>query len=1070
MRGNVTRLFLVLLILIISGMSQAQIKYSFSASSGNVFDSLSATTAFTKWTVVGTSQPRDESYSSAADIGFNFTYNDVVYTQLQATTNGFLRLGSNLAAAGTTNDLDGLTRRVLAPYWDDLAVDSAVFDINYQLTGTTPNRIFIVEWKNAHLNYAQVNNRYRFQVKLYETSNLVQFVYGGGAYTGASVTTASIGLSNEETVLTTANGTGTFISVSKADSVGSSFLYSNCWEFTGNTYFPDSGTVMTFSPVTPSAIAGGTYTVGSGGTYPTLSAAANALNVNGIAGAVVLEVLTGTYNDIFHLINVAGTSATNTITLRKNSGTVTLSPKYGAGTGNTSTTADAMIRLEGTQFVTIDGLNFFENAANWTTTKKFEVAVYLVNSMKLTLENGPVAQGARFNTLKNLAIDMNALSGTPNSNAIGIRFGTNSTNSDSSVANSYNTIQDCDIQDVWRAAIYMYGFSGALPNRGNKITAVLGRNAFHDISITAGASLDCRVIEVNAEADFTIENTDIYNVTNTVNTTNGVWGIRINPAAGTDDAAGIVTVRNNKIYNLSMPQTIVTSGFAAGLEANVVRVGTIYNIYNNQIYNISTNGSTTCRALGMQLNLANANGPATLNLYNNLIYDLRAPRSTGVPGVRGIDLQAGSSYLTANVYNNTVFIDSVYTVAVANTQSACIYLANFGTSSLDLRNNILVNLHPSGVSGKSPVLFASANSNLVRLAPTSNNNLYYVGVTPSTVKPIVWDAATSYTTMAAYQAALATAGLGGPREQSSVYEMPPFVDAASPYNVHLNTAVATLAESGGQPIAAVTSDFEGDLRNSSTPDIGADEFAGTVGTDNIAPVMYYTALANTNTTANRTLTVTLTDASGIGSGANLPRLYYKKLSDASWIFDATPSVSGNAYTFTFDHTALGGVVVGDTVKYFVAAQDLAGTPNLTVNPAGAASGTTPPGATLLDSTKCRIYSIINPALSGTYTVGISSFEKITGIKLEHRAVKKMVKQYIPVERFYTPPAPEKVGEMFAYTDPTVPGNLFDYAIDETKYEPYQVVETEVEVDATELVANGAPYKGPSFVSVNKDML
>ena len=103
------------------------------------------------------------------------------------------------------------------------------------------------------------------------------------------------------------------------------------YPFYGIKYPTPDNTVFTFTPVTPSAIAGGTYTVGgSSPTYNTLSEAAMALNINGISGPVILNVRPGTYDDIFHLINVAGTSSTNTITLKEESGAVTMMPLNGS--------------------------------------------------------------------------------------------------------------------------------------------------------------------------------------------------------------------------------------------------------------------------------------------------------------------------------------------------------------------------------------------------------------------------------------------------------------------------------------------------------------------------------------------------------------------------------------------------------------------------------------------------------------------------------------------------------------------------------------------------------------------
>ncbi|NWG28179.1 MAG: T9SS type A sorting domain-containing protein [Ignavibacteriaceae bacterium] len=52
--------------------------------------------------------------------------------------------------------------------------------------------------------------------------------------------------------------------------------------------------------------------------------------------------------------------------------------------------------------------------------------------------------------------------------------------------------------------------------------------------------------------------------------------------------------------------------------------------------------------------------------------------------------------------------------------------------------------------------------------------------------------------------------------------MPHFVE---PY-LHIDETVLTHFESGGKPIGGIVNDFDGQLRNTATPDIGADEFNG----------------------------------------------------------------------------------------------------------------------------------------------------------------------------------------------------------------------------------------------------
>ncbi|NBO22553.1 hypothetical protein EBU94_04335, partial [bacterium] len=73
-------------------------------------------------------------------------------------------------------------------------------------------------------------------------------------------------------------------------------------------------------------------------------------------------------------------------------------------------------------------------------------------------------------------------------------------------------------------------------------------------------------------------------------------------------------------------------------------------------------------------------------------------------------------------------------------------------------------------------------------------------------------------------------------------ENPTFISTsgASNYYLHINTTSPTQIESGGLPVSGITSDFDGDTRNTSTPDIGADEFTGIIA----PPITYLSSLAS----------------------------------------------------------------------------------------------------------------------------------------------------------------------------------------------------------------------------------
>ena len=203
MRKNYFLAFLLLSFIFCTQAVQAQITYRFTALSGT-YTPLAAPTNVV---LVGNA---DDGYNGFTNIGFNFYYNGaaVATTSVGASTNGFMTLSGFLNNATPTNNLtSGLNNRrpVIAPLWDDLAVTSATTGISRQVTGVTPNRIFTMQWQNIHWNYAYVPVAGSFQVKLYETSNFIDFQYDS---TGTTQTeSASIGLT------VTATGSGNFVSL-----------------------------------------------------------------------------------------------------------------------------------------------------------------------------------------------------------------------------------------------------------------------------------------------------------------------------------------------------------------------------------------------------------------------------------------------------------------------------------------------------------------------------------------------------------------------------------------------------------------------------------------------------------------------------------------------------------------------------------------------------------------------------------------------------------------------------------------------------------------------------------------
>jgi hypothetical protein len=183
MKKNYIKIFLPLLFFSFSFSIKSQINYTFSTASVAYAANGGASIA-----------TGDDVVSSSTAIGFTFQFGCTNYTTFQASTNGVMFLGTAGAFSDASNNLNtNSDRPALGPLWDDLAT-GAGGSVNWKLTGVAGSRILTVEWLNMKWYYSNASTVMSFQVKLYETSNRIEFLYSqlAGAPSSAS---ASIGIS-----------------------------------------------------------------------------------------------------------------------------------------------------------------------------------------------------------------------------------------------------------------------------------------------------------------------------------------------------------------------------------------------------------------------------------------------------------------------------------------------------------------------------------------------------------------------------------------------------------------------------------------------------------------------------------------------------------------------------------------------------------------------------------------------------------------------------------------------------------------------------------------------------------
>ncbi len=528
------------------------------------------------------------------------------------------------------------------------------------------------------------------------------------------------------------------------------------------------------------------------------------------------------------------------------------------------------------------------------------------------------------------------------------------------------TVTGNNVSGVTRTGVSgtMYGYYN---NGSGAGTQTLTANVFNNISV-AGAATFYGLFNTSSASETQLWSANqITNITGTATPTGTLYGIfdsygntgslfYNNTVTG---LSGGGTVYGLNLSNSSLAQAAAYGNTIGGLSTSgassvygIYTSVTTPTIYRNKVYGLSGGNA------GVTLYGIYTAGGTTITLHNNLVGDFQAPAATGLTAVNGLYLSSGT---TINAYFNTVYLNATSSGATFGTSG--IYFSSTPTT-VDLRDNVVVNKSTAaGTGGYTAALRRSsgtAGTAPANLASTTNNNLYYAG-TPSATNLIYVEGTTTATnamqTLAAYKAFVA------PRESNSVTEDVSFLSttgSAATFG-HINPATPTQVESGGTPISGITTDFDGDTRNTTTPDLGADE--GTFTPQDLSgPTITLTALGSTTSTTNRTIAVTITDASGIATGANAPRLFFRKGTSGAFQSVVATSVSGSSYTFTFDYALVGGVMSGDYIQYYVVAQDASTNNNVSSNPLGGTFSTTP----------AQVYQyLIQSVLSGTYYVGTS---------------------------------------------------------------------------------------------------
>ncbi|MEO7976143.1 LamG-like jellyroll fold domain-containing protein [Flavobacterium sp.] len=189
----------------VSSFAQSVNNYNFTAVQGNYIP-LTGVPGVTDTSLGATA---DDEISTAIALPFTFTFAGTAYNSIKVSSNGWLSF-----ATGTLNDANDntqanaeLKKPILFPLWDNL---KCTVKPRYITTGIAPHRRFKVEWSQQSWNNGVAGDVISFQVWLFETTNVVEFLYSQGAVTVNNTATggASIGIYDGTSKFLTLNNSG----------------------------------------------------------------------------------------------------------------------------------------------------------------------------------------------------------------------------------------------------------------------------------------------------------------------------------------------------------------------------------------------------------------------------------------------------------------------------------------------------------------------------------------------------------------------------------------------------------------------------------------------------------------------------------------------------------------------------------------------------------------------------------------------------------------------------------------------------------------------------------------------
>ncbi len=190
--------------------------------------------------------------TGAVTLPFGFTFNGVTYFSASVNSNGYLTFGATLSAGNSYSPISSTAgySGAISAFGSNLIANG--FAIQGAVSGTAPNRTYIIQWNNAQRfnGGAVTGDVLNFQIRLQEgggvaANQTIQVVYGNCTATNTTALSHQVGLRG--TANTDYNNR--FISFNWSSSAAGTSSFAACT--TSNTLMPANGLTFTWTPPVP---------------------------------------------------------------------------------------------------------------------------------------------------------------------------------------------------------------------------------------------------------------------------------------------------------------------------------------------------------------------------------------------------------------------------------------------------------------------------------------------------------------------------------------------------------------------------------------------------------------------------------------------------------------------------------------------------------------------------------------------------------------------------------------------------------------------------------------------------